>query len=350
MMINNFKELFSKCCYSTKIQTFSTDVQISCECEQTIWFINEYYKDHLSKSLSSINIFYSNDSGKFLYMMKYKDVNTNEVVIEYKNNHEYNYEYISIYFRNLQTYFVCCNGDFKSSKLMIIRFIRQIYKYEAIKDGWIYFHASCLENNGRGLLFTGDKYTGKTTSLINYIFNDRNTKFISNDKVFLKLVDNEIQVKSVPYRVSIRNTTLDHFKNLNDIFASESLFYDEIPSKIRLLPSEFIKCMGVESLVGTKLNYIIIPIYCKNLNSVILKNVELNNSIKTIKDNLLNIDDLIDSITNEIYNIKKEEYEITINRFLLSVSSYIQFYKLKQNESLNKESYIVLKNLLKKEV
>lgn len=142
----------------------------------------------------------------------------------------------------------------------IFRFLRNL-STDLIKEKYPVIHGSCFEYNKRGLLVIGNKFSGKTTVLLDSILHNKNVKFVTND---IGYFDFESKFyKGIPKAVSIRNSSLDYFDikiNSKYNYASSCNSLDW-KGKNRLSTKEFCEIFNCGSTSETTIYKIIYLIY-----------------------------------------------------------------------------------------
>ena len=134
-----------------------------------------------------------------------------------------------------------------------LRKIIRAYYYKALtKQGWIHIHAGAILNErGEAILFTGDKGSGKTSSVLGCIFDSEHNKYIGNDRILINR--NNQYIIGYPAALGIGEKTHD----ILNIKADIGYKYSE---KTWIVPSE-LRCIGINATSGGKLKRIIVPIF-----------------------------------------------------------------------------------------
>ena len=128
-----------------------------------------------------------------------------------------------------------------------------------VKEGYIQIHASAVvtKNNNEITIFCGDSNGGKTTLLFDYL-NRGQYDFVSNGRVFAKIIANDIQILGTPENIGIRKKTLNKYKQLNETIS----FDDEVKMPYRKVKEVF-KCKIIPNGVLKK---IIIACFNRNIS------------------------------------------------------------------------------------
>ena len=87
--------------------------------------------------------------------------------------------------------------------------------------GCYLLHASGASRNGRGILFVGSSFSGKTTTCLNLVLNG--WQLISNDVVMVQERNGEIMAMPMPDKITIRPKTLTLLPQLADYQFGEQI-------------------------------------------------------------------------------------------------------------------------------
>lgn len=112
--------------------------------------------------------------------------------------------------------------------LFVVRIIRALFRFYLCEDGWIMTHAAAYWIENCTHLLVGNKFEGKTFTLTKVLLTNNSAKFVSNDKVFIKLVDGQLFTVSIPYKVGVRVSTLKLNPQMMENYNHEILFYHNI--------------------------------------------------------------------------------------------------------------------------
>lgn len=126
----------------------------------------------------------------------------------------------------------------------LIRLIRLLSENELNLNGYDFLHAALLEVDGVGIGIIGEKFAGKTSTLLLLLKEFPLCKYISNDKVAIKNEAGRLSAMSLPIAMGVRFNTFKQFlsnitetrynnKNLSEFAGSSKLSENE---RIFLLP------------------------------------------------------------------------------------------------------------------
>ncbi|RKA27966.1 hypothetical protein DYZ85_00748 [Listeria monocytogenes] len=231
-------------------------------------------------------------------------------------------------------HFVIVYGD-RSVELIakhIMRFIRELLVVNMQKRKF-YLHAGCIEYYKKGILIIGDKYSGKTTTILNLLFTGK-FNYVSNDKVFI----NGNNISSLPMSMGVRYGTLSKNKTLLKIFNIKEAEYNlyKKNNKLLLSPQRIRDCLNVELKFQSKLSYVLVPKYDPEITMV------------KYEKSLISIKNIVEK--TRIENGKSKFYpELNIERSQLidlKDESYIPQIIIFYNESLVREFTEVISNWL----
>lgn len=167
--------------------------------------------------------------------------------------------------------------------MILSRFVREIGFRKLKNNGFIGLHASAVEINSHGYLIIGDSGAGKSTLALT-LGKYYKAKYISNDRIMIKVTDDEIIAIPFGMPIKVNYGTLKTLEVQNDFekwdnmipLISKDTFYDyNGENKLNLLPKEIEKFMNIN--VGSIINVkgIIFPSvngnYKKSSNYEIIK-------------------------------------------------------------------------------
>lgn len=262
----------------------------------------------------------------------------------------------------------------KYYELIPMRLIRELIKLTLIENGWVLFHAACTETNNNGIAITGNKYAGKTTTLMNFLLNGEHS-CVSNDKIAIKQNGNEIDIVGFPVSAGIRLGTILMFpeiqkllkpKNsinkLDNVLSKEDL-KDFIDSKadvikfeknnysskrIFITPEEFVSSLGCSIKNNVKLKCLVMP--------------KFDRSVTSSKINLMNVEDAFEILSQQytdelsvnqpywinLFNINMDNMQGKYSQLINFICKNIPVYQLKQNTNTNASSLSQINGILGK--
>lgn len=117
-----------------------------------------------------------------------------------------------------QVYYVCfdrpervvvvIDGDSADAPMVAVRSLRSLLLRRMERDGERFLHAAGVARASRCVLITGDKFAGKTTTMIDLLL--RSFDMVTNDKVALRIADDgaSVVVQGFPVAIGVRIGTL----------------------------------------------------------------------------------------------------------------------------------------------
>lgn len=244
----------------------------------------------------------------------------------------------------------CAKAEYvKKRDKYIFRFIRKVILVLELSKGKYFLHSGCVEYNGKGIGIVGNKFSGKTTTIVN-LLKDKEFSYISNDKIIIEFKDNILQAFALPIAIGIRCGTF--FKVLNEKAMSlppEDIDIDRLDLK------RYISSWNVETFFATKsLNYthiklFIMPNYKKDSKQISTRQLSEMEAEVFLKTQFLSADAIGESheyLTDETLLVGENNdgkrgidgfvrkypiYEICYNEFLTEdfmrvVKGYIDNY------------------------
>ena len=96
----------------------------------------------------------------------------------------------------------------------IVRMMRYINEFFMRKNGYSFFHAAAISVKGLPIILSGNKYSGKTTLILNLLNSDcfLGKEFISNDKLAIRCNNSGFDAFSSPISMGIRHSSYEIVK------------------------------------------------------------------------------------------------------------------------------------------
>ena len=164
----------------------------------------------------------------------------------------------------------------RNRNLTIQYFTSNLFNRLLELKGYLGIHSSCVERNGHGIIFIGNRMTGKTTCMLNLLNNGFN--LVNNDTAAIKYFANEHRVEAVGI---VKNIFIRMNKNFSSqpqnqrfvrIAKERHVKYDgEVQledNRIVLTPLELTQLSHVELIPAVTLSAIVIPQYNENLRNL----------------------------------------------------------------------------------
>ena len=254
---------------------------------------------------------------------KINDVISSEIIInenvncnKYERIQKY-YSYDLYYNENMKDIFITAlKNDYC---IEIMRFIRELFIYFLNKKSSLFLHAACVEKNRKGIIILGEKGAGKTTTCIALLKLGYN--FVSNDKLIIRNINQDIIWNGLPISIGIRNPTKNLFKELNDLYEKNE------DGRYYIKPQKLTEKFKTKITKQCKASLILIPKYIESQTIIKVQKIELDDKRKIIKKQVLKSVYEKEKVFDEIdfYN-----QDITLNFF-----KDIPAYEISVNESLN---------------
>ncbi len=111
-------------------------------------------------------------------------------------------------------------------RLTTMRIIRELGTIQALNQGCLPVHGGAIAVHGQGVMLTGPRRAGKTTTLLRSLVQHR-ADFIANDRLFLDLRSDAIVARGMPTILKIRASTLSLLPHLHDSFRQMPCFRSE---------------------------------------------------------------------------------------------------------------------------
>jgi hypothetical protein len=135
-----------------------------------------------------------------------------------------------------------------------IRTVRNICEYLLGIQGFIKVHSSAVATPSGAILFVGDKFAGKTTSMIAAVLAGVGD-IMANDEVFIQPQKDSVMIRALPMAASIRSSTLRNFFELNPLLLDPTSYHAENVSNedATTAPQLYIRPNKLADLLGCKL-------------------------------------------------------------------------------------------------
>lgn len=143
--------------------------------------------------------------------------------------------------------------------IYLLRILRSIaYGFNEDK-GMILLHAAAVQYAEKGIVIIGEKGSGKTTTLINFIM--CNANIISNDRVF---VDDKMEIVGFPQALRIGVGSFENAKNIRKYFQNKDFYRSQTDInnatfKYLITVDEICTIFNNMVLVKQNLDWVIVP-------------------------------------------------------------------------------------------
>lgn len=218
-----------------------------------------------------------------------------------------------------------------------INFIKRIFTTTLVKvlqeKQYTIIHGACVAKNDMGIIISGNKRAGKTTTMLNLL--SKGYDYICNDRIAIKKHGDEYVAVGIPFSMGI---TLNDSKKLFDI-SKFRIDKDCGEDKVYIENNQVEDLFGVNMKSITNVKFIIVPQYnpcIRNINPYLIKNtlefigsenIMTDNAIPTEKDflnKMFNVNYSNSDFLNEIpaYYIEQSSYTFDeLDKFISSYAS-----------------------------
>ena len=205
----------------------------------------------------------------------------------------------------------------------MIHILREPFKYESKKAGWIDIHGAALQYRNRGILITGRKESGKTTLLTYFL--RKGASYVSNDSSRLEIKNPVLLLHAWPHYLRLGYDFIQENDNLKYYIENEGKDTAE-DGKYLFTSKEIEKLYGIKSLEHCILDYIIVPEIKIGLNTMHVHEMDTTSTAKNIIEiyrNNYRINLFSDNAYKEFDNISKETLQLFIN--MLPKCFYVEY-------------------------
>ncbi len=215
---------------------------------------------------------------------------------------------------NRRIYTVIKKDDLQNNIIYIKRLIESLRNRILESKGAIFFHGASISIDDKAAIFLGNKNSGKTTTILNFLASGQ-AEYMSNDRVALLKEDGVIKVIGSPTNIGLRATTLEANNKL------KGLIYNKInrkmqldaESRIVLSVKQLRESLKIEEKSEAKLGWIFYIERAKD-GITAIKQLSYNELIEKLKEQRINgvfekniiLNDCIDVKNNTIENIIPE--------------------------------------------
>ncbi len=227
-------------------------------------------------------------------------------------------------------------GQSISDKNSLLQFsVGNVFNRLLKLEGYIAFHSSCVEKDGKSVAFLGYRNSGKTNCMLNLMNAGYNS--VSNDKIAVTIEDGKLVVIGISQDVSIRLSPefvgQEQNKKYLPIIKEQNI---SIPAhsqingqSLHMSPMQLAEINHVKQINTSSLDLIVFPAYQEDSKELITEKVEDENLYQLLSNQLVPLVHETKSFLDEIYYqspnfVSKED----VLRTMCKLSSY----KFIQNE------------------
>ena len=328
-----------------KIELKYDDIRLRIICDEYIeYLIKKHFLNHINFEKTNKEATYtliisgniSTVSGNYHKMFdKWFDNATLDCFIDNKNKICY------------ATNFHASNEKYKN--LLIQYFVANVFNRFLEINGYLGIHSSCVEMNRHGVLFVAGRNSGKTICMLNMM--NAGFNIVTNDKIALKNINNELIGYGIAQSVSIR---------LSPQFCAqpENQKYIELAKsrgiKIKnknmlegnnliLSDNEVAIINNVRQVYDTPISCIVNPEYDPFVNKPIFDILSENQILELFSSQYMS---LVHDTTSFLREINGDKDLETINNLTLKKITNIPCYHCRQNEKTREEFTNKVKKLI----
>lgn len=279
--------------YSTIVYLINCKVRLMFESQNDYTWFMEYFEGYFTISEDiqkpvniTLNVYRSRD----VYLA---DSGANEGIQEII----YEQQRVAFYQMDSEIFLYVHLADIGGqSHYVPIRLLRDVIVDRCIDRGFMYLHASAVDYHGRAVIVVGDKFSGKTTSMLCLLESHR-YGFLTNDKILFDPHENTLY--GLPFSIGVRGGTLEHFPEFSARIQArqQSLKHYQIHSvfenvtqkleKFFLMPAELSSLENVRLCVRSKLELILCPCYNPDVTEICVVKLQGEPRESTLKNCIL---------------------------------------------------------------
>ena len=208
--------------------------------------------------------------------------------------------------------------------------------------GYVSFHASSVEKDGKGVIFVAPRNSGKTCCMLNTIGHGFN--MVSNDKVAVRfdksgsdcygVMDKDVNIRLSPefLRVPENQKYAERARELGIPLVDENTLEG---NKLKMTPNELAEFNGVEKVYSTSMVGMVFPMYNPNVQHAQFTKLTPEQAYELLSSQEL---PLVHETKDYFRNIQTGEVPpYTNEESLRLICETYPFYVLAQNEMTNDE-------------
>ena len=225
------------------------------------------------------------------------------------------------------------------------RMIRNLLRWIIYDDSMVCLHGGAITYKNKGILFLGNKKSGKTSTILSMLIN-MNANFVTNDDVMIQQSDEPISL-GWPRAVSIRKDTIqilgltglndsDSSRHPNNVFLAENCINSE---NKYLLPKEFTS-FGLGNIISeTTTQFVIFPNFIRESDMARIEKLKKSELIQKLHENLIIYPEKYCMFLKDVFKIPSMEQ---IEKNLMKFSEKVEGYNLYQKfNELDKGSKLI---------
>ena len=233
-------------------------------------------------------------------------------------------------------------------QLLVMRALRTAMKVCLMESGCVPLHCACVVRTGRAIGIIGEKYAGKTTTMLNALLGSE-FDYLSNDKVFLDDTGEEQLICGLPTSAGIRDDILAHLSGMDRLLKTgrRTTYFQEAQGKVYLRPEQIASHCSCEVVPYAPIGCFVLPKYDPDpgrTHSELLK-VDNERAEQTLADQIL-VDVFPDlAHWSSLIEIASQRFSDRRDRIIARIAEKYPMYLLIQNERTNQESRRLLRRL-----
>ncbi|HEY0601331.1 MAG TPA: hypothetical protein VGD58_00405, partial [Herpetosiphonaceae bacterium] len=231
--------------------------------------------------------------------------------------------------------------------------------------GWIPFHGACCISGGTGICITGDKFAGKTSTLINLLAAG-DAQLVTNDKLMLRAADGVLSACALPHKIGIRVGTFmadptlrrwlveaadttypkPRLADLDRITATTTAA--DLPSrteKVFLMPYELAQLFGASVAAAAQPALVLIPIFTPGIACSELVPVDADEAAAYLATQYLDLPAQGQEYLQSWFALDDTQLRDRLWALLAALVPTLQVFKLYQNQATNRHSIELIKGL-----
>lgn len=240
----------------------------------------------------------------------------------------------------------------KNRNLNIQYFTSNLFNRLLELNGYCGIHSSCVSYNGNGIIFIGNRLSGKTTCMLHLL--NHGFTFLNNDITAIKYFETKKQIEAftiindIYIRMNKSFSTQKQNQKYLQIAKNQLVKYDDKvkleENRIVLTPFELIKLNNTEFIPSVPIKTIIIPQYNPDLNYL---RITLQDSLKYRNFFTSQIVPLVYDSNSFLSDVFISNSKICSTENCISELSLCPCYLCEYNENTLPDLHDKIRNILK---
>ncbi len=250
--------------------------------------------------------------------------------------------------------------------VIVWRCLRNMMRLLLTERGWLTFHSAACVWNGTGICILGNKFAGKTSTLLN-LLSRPGAGLVTNDKLFLRATGGRIEGLGFPNNAGLRIGALVAYPKLAGLVdkGADSFFFhvdaeafrdiaattsaDELhsrPERISLLPTELAQQLDIPIQPVTDIELFLVVQFDPSLEQARLTPVTDPQRIKDhLGINFRGADRVKQGFLHGLFDLHESTSSSALAGLLDEVTARVPVLELRQNANTNEHAAALVREV-----